>query len=110
VVAVDYACTAAAHAVAPAHTAVDHRALSLLGVLVMLAAAPVVLRWLPGRRVSVVVGVAVGGGVANLLERVATGSVIDWIPFAGYVWNLADVALFGTAPLLLWAMLRRDAV
>lgn len=56
--------------------------------------------WTQRRRSPVGVGLALGGGVSNLLERLRRGSVYDYLQFPKapgrlkrYVFNLADFAI-----------------
>lgn len=56
--------------------------------------------WTQRRRSPVGVGLALGGGVSNLLERLRRGSVYDYLQFPQapgrlkrYVFNLADLAI-----------------
>lgn len=71
-----------------------------------LAALPCV--FLCRRRSPAGAGLVLGGGIANLWERLRMGRVYDYIRFPGipflgrYVFNLADAALFlGAVKLLL---------
>lgn len=62
-----------------------------------------------GRRNPAAAGLALGGGLANLWERLCHGRVYDYLrfpkapgPLRRYVYNLADIALLlGAAGLLL---------
>ena len=56
--------------------------------------------WTQRRRSPVGVGLSLGGGLSNLLERLRRGSVYDYIPvpkapgrLKRYVFNLADFAI-----------------
>ena len=56
--------------------------------------------WTQRRRSPVGVGLSLGGGLSNLLERLRRGSVYDYIQFPKapgrlkrYVFNLADFAI-----------------
>lgn len=68
-----------------------------------------------GRRNPAAAGLALGGGLANLWERLRQGRVYDYIrfpkapgPLGRYVFNLADLAVFlGAAGLLLGRGRRR---
>ena len=68
-----------------------------------------------GRRSPAAAGLALGGGLANLWERLRQGRVYDYIrfpkapgPLGRYVFNLADLAVFlGAAGLLLGRGRRR---
>lgn len=57
-----------------------------LAIWLVHAAAPLV---------RVGVALALGGGLGNLVDRVAHGAVVDWIHVAGYpaTFNLADLAI-----------------
>ena len=67
------------------------------------------------RRGPAAAGLALGGGLSNLWERLRAGRVYDYIRFPGapgplgrYVFNLADLAVFlGAAGLLLGDRRRR---
>ena len=60
--------------------------------------------------------VMAGGAVANLIERLLSGSVMDWIPLpfsehfieGGLRFNLADVEIALGAALALWTWLRGE--
>lgn len=74
-------------------TVVSLAALSALAVLVG--------RHVRSMRTAVLLGAVVGGGAADVVDRlvrapgIGNGSVVDWIQVAGYprVFNLADVAI-----------------
>lgn len=57
------------------------------------------LVWLFRRRSPVGAGLALGGGLSNLWERLRRGAVYDYAQFpklpkiGRYVWNLADLAI-----------------
>ena len=56
--------------------------------------------WLPG-------GMLIGGAVSNLIDRLARGSVVDFIDFSFWpTFNLADVAIVVGVGLLVLAPLR----
>lgn len=64
------------------------------------SAAALGMLWTQRRRSPVGVGLALGGGVSNLLERLRRGSVYDYLQFPQapgrlkrYVFNLADLAI-----------------
>lgn len=64
------------------------------------SAAALGMLWTQRRRNPVGVGLALGGGVSNLLERLRWGSVYDYLQFPHapgrlkqYVFNLADLAI-----------------
>jgi len=59
------------------------------------------LLWTQRRRSPLGVGLALGGGLSNLLERLRRGRVYDYVQFPKapgrwrrYVFNLADFAIF----------------
>ena len=64
------------------------------------------LVWLFRRRNPLGAGLALGGGLSNLWERLRHGRVYDYLQFPGlpklgrYVWNLADLAIAAGALLL----------
>jgi signal peptidase II len=65
--------------------------LTILGI----ALVPVIARRSDHPAVLVGAGLLVGGGLANLVDRLFTGGVTDFIhPGSPIVFNLADVALF----------------
>lgn len=68
-------------------------AISALGLVLLV----ILLLRATGSTVRVALAVALAGGVSNLLDRLAQGSVTDWIHVAGYspTFNLADVAVRG---------------
>lgn len=75
----------------------DHPWLAL-GVAVTGLTAVVVLRTGPSPLTVLGVGMIIGGGLGNILDRVPTGrrpGVVDWISIPGYGphFNLADVAI-----------------
>lgn len=64
------------------------------------SAAVLGLLWSQRRRSPLGVGLALGGGVSNLLERLRRGKVYDYVQFPKapgrwrrYVFNLADLAI-----------------
>lgn len=88
-----------------------------LAFLLVLAVAPVVLRVIDSRLMMVALGVCIGGCAGNLFERLLGHSVTDFIPLphllanptcqVGHscvlMCNLADLALWGSVPLLILA-------
>lgn len=67
-----------------------------------------------GRRSPAAAGLALGGGLSNLLERLRHGRVYDYLrfprapgPLGRYVYNLADLAIFLGAAGLLAGHIRR---
>ncbi len=83
-----------------------------LAAAIALACAAYVVAGRPGAALSAALGAVAGGGVGNLVDRVATGAVTDFfkttfVDFA--VFNVADVAItcgFVVAFVLFW---REDA-
>lgn len=85
-----------------------------LALLLVLAAAPLILRVINSRLMMVALGVCIGGCAGNLFERMLGHSVTDFIPLphlladptcqAGHscvlMCNVADLALWGSVPLL----------
>ena len=65
----------------------------------------------PGSAVRVGLAITAGGASANLVERLALGAVLDWIPLpfssclvsGGLFFNLADVEIGIGACLAAWA-------
>lgn len=87
---------------------VERRALAALSGAALASLAPL------GRRSPAAAGLALGGGLANLWERVRHGRVFDYLrfprapgPLKRYVYNLADLLLFLGAAGLLLGCLRR---
>lgn len=66
-------------------------AVSVTGLAALLAWP----RWATGRLELVAVGVVLGGALANLADRLAQGTVTDWIHLAGYppTFNPADICI-----------------
>lgn len=56
----------------------------------------VVWGWPAWSKNAIFLGLLVGGGLANAIDRIMTGAVRDWlpIPFTGMYNNLADYAIF----------------
>jgi lipoprotein signal peptidase len=71
-----------------------------LGPIALMTAAAVVAighacwSWYSGRMATVVLGVLLGGMLANLVDRLADGSVTDWLPVGPIVLNVADVEVW----------------
>jgi signal peptidase II len=70
--------------------------------------------WTQRRRSRLGAGLVLGGGVSNLLERLRHGRVYDYIQFPRapgclrrYVYNLADLAVFGGAVLMVLGKRRK---
>ena len=58
------------------------------------------------RRVAVALGLIVGGAIGNLIDRVVTGRVTDFIDFQVFpVFNAADIAIVAGMTLLVWILL-----
>lgn len=88
-----------------------------LALLMILALAPLLLRYVNNRWIVIALGVCVGGCAGNLLQHMAGMPVTDFIPLphllanpacsAHYsctlMFNVADLALWGSVPLLAWA-------
>lgn len=56
------------------------------------------LLWLP-------TGMLIGGAVGNLIDRIATGSVIDFIKLPAWpAFNVADMAITSGVLILLWVL------
>ena len=49
-------------------------------------------------------GLQLGGALGNLVDRLRTGHVTDFIDFGPWVFNLADAAIIMGAALLAWVM------
>jgi signal peptidase II len=80
-------------------------ALAAIGVLLIVVYA-VRLRH-AGWLAAVGIGLQVGGGLGNLLDRVLLGGATDMLyAETQVVWNLADVALVAGTVLATWALLR----
>ena len=83
-------------------------------ILIVMAGVAVRLRWLGWRRLGVCLLLA--GGASNWVDRVARGSVVDFMnvgvgPLRTGVFNVADVAIVaGVAVLLLAGHGKRDDV
>lgn len=86
------------------------RSFALVGSLTALAvAAMAVLAWRGHLGTPIPAGLVLGGGVANLADRLATGTVVDifdlgWFP----VFNLADIAITTGIALIVLTGLRAD--
>lgn len=57
--------------------------------------------WQSWQKIPVAIGLVIGGGVANVVDRFVAGAVRDWlpVPILGVYNNLADWAIFFA---LLW--------
>ncbi|MGI6607043.1 MAG: signal peptidase II [Peptococcia bacterium] len=63
------------------------------------------------RYISVILGLVAGGAVGNLLDRLQTGLVIDFIDFRGiwpYIFNVADSAIVLGMIFLSWQIIRSE--
>jgi len=81
-------------------------------VIAVLAIGGVLIgyRQLPPGRIllQLGLGLAVGGAVGNLADRLRYGQVVDFLDFRVWpVFNLADTAIVIGAGLLAWELLRR---
>lgn len=71
-----------------------------IGPIALVAAAAIMTvghacwSWHSGRLPTAVFGLLLGGVLANLVDRLADGSVIDWLPVGPVVLNLADVEVW----------------
>ena len=53
-------------------------------------------------------GLLLGGALGNLLDRIQSGLVVDFLDFRIWpVFNIADIAIFGGAAMLIWDMGQR---
>jgi signal peptidase II len=76
--------------------------LALVGCALLGFAAVWLARRPAWSRQSVGIALAIGGGLGNLVDRVARGSVIDFIHWHGWpVFNVADIAIAAGAVLIL---------
>ena len=69
--------------------------------------------WMTRRRSPLGAGLALGGGLGNLMERITQGKVYDYLRFPKapgglkkYVFNLADLAIFSGG--ILWTLGRKQ--
>jgi signal peptidase II len=80
------------------------------------AVAVVVVLWLlfsgrPARLTTVGCGLILGGAAGNLLDRLASGEVTDYVHFRfWYIFNAADAAIVVGVGLLLLSVLRPEPV
>jgi signal peptidase II len=80
------------------------------------AVAVVVVLWMllsgrPTRLVTVGCGLILGGAAGNLLDRLASGEVTDYVHFSfWYIFNAADTAIVVGVGLLLLSALRPEPV
>ena len=53
-------------------------------------------------------GLLLGGALGNLLDRIQSGLVVDFLDFRIWpVFNIADIAICGGAAMLIWGMWQR---
>jgi signal peptidase II len=63
----------------------------------------------PSRLTSLGCGLILGGAAGNLLDRLATGEVTDYVHFSfWYIFNAADAAIVAGVATLLLAALRPE--
>jgi signal peptidase II len=63
------------------------------------------------RYISIILGLVAGGAAGNLLDRLHTGLVIDFIDFRGiwpYIFNVADSAIVLGMIFLSWQIIRSE--
>ena len=100
------------------HIKIDGGAFGLLagrGVILLAgsAVAVAVVVWMlfagaPSRVTAVACGMILGGAAGNLLDRLQSGAVTDYVHFSfWYIFNAADAAIVAGVALLLLASLRR---
>jgi lipoprotein signal peptidase len=103
----------------PSSTVAHYTNPNPLAFLLVVAVAPLILRVIHSRLMTVALGVCIGGCAGNLFERMLGHSVTDFIPLphllanptcqAGHscvlMCNLADLALWGSVPLLVLAFI-----
>lgn len=77
-------------------------------ILVVALAAVLAVRFGSGRRWALAgLGLAAGGAAGNLVDRLRSGAVLDFIDVAVWpVFNLADTAIVAGVMLLLWHLAR----
>ena len=65
----------------------------------------------PDRLTVVALGVILGGGLSNLVDRLRLSAVVDFIKFSFWptIFNLADIAIRGGAIVVVLAVLLRQA-
>ncbi|MCL6631669.1 MAG: signal peptidase II [Alicyclobacillus herbarius] len=83
----------------------------LVAVLVIAVVIYVQLRHRPHRLLAVGLGLLMGGALGNLVDRVVSGSVVDYVYLKVInfpVFNFADVCIDAGIVLILWSMLRAD--
>jgi signal peptidase II len=60
---------------------------------------------------SITIGLVAGGAIGNLVDRIQSGLVIDYLDFRGiwpYVFNIADSAIVIGVILLSWQLIRSE--
>lgn len=83
-------------------------------VVITLAAAVAIflLRdhiWREGPRARLGTGLFLGGALGNLIDRIATGYVIDFVDFHFWpVFNVADIFICAGVGLIVWSMLENE--
>ncbi len=114
VVTADWGSKALLLKISPGSTVAHYTHPNPLALLLMLAAAPLILRVINTRLMMVALGVCIGGAAGNLVERMIGVPVTDFIPLphmlaspacrvgesCSLMCNLADLALWGSVPLL----------
>jgi hypothetical protein len=100
--------------ISPSSTIPHYTHPNVLAFVFVMAVAPLILRLMDSRLMMVALGVLIGGSAGNLFERLIGQPVTDFIPLphllaspacaAGHscvlMCNLADLALWGSVPLL----------
>ena len=92
-----------------AFSILEHRTGFFIGVAVILFAA--VLYFYPRipkeyRLLRLGIGLQVGGAAGNLIDRMRTGYVVDFLDFRIWpVFNIADMAIVGGVGLILYSLL-----
>ena len=81
--------------------------------LFLLAIAIVALRSHWSRLGALGLGLILSGGVSNLIDRLATGKVVDFLnvgigPFRTGIFNVADMAVMAGVACLLWEAFRNS--
>ena len=81
----------------------------VIGVTGLAVAALVIMAWRGVLHPPVAAGLVVGGGVANLADRLTGGTVVDMLDLGWWpVFNLADVLLLSGVALILLGQRRRS--
>ena len=114
VMTADWGAKAVMLQVSPSSTIPHYTHPNPLAFVFVLAVAPLILRLLDSRLMMVALGILIGGSAGNLFERLIGQPVTDFIPLphflaspacaAGHscvlMCNVADLALWGSVPLL----------